>query len=206
MPNLVTHLKNMAELAQFIANPMDHRAEIATTYQEMRSDVLALRQCLADMASSLSADSPEAMNIQRKSQHAIQAAYGVFLALALILNMLLRVFDFYDPELHNDCDAFCLDVLKLANEVAQYRPLGASYMPLPLVIAWTATDDMPLKYDLRATLADYQTDFPSNNWMRCKTFLDKKFLDLRLQQQAQSVRISEVITLPNTPLWNEIEN
>ena len=110
-----------------------------------------------------------------------QAAYGILLTLAIIANSILRAFDPYDISLVEESATFFNEIMALAEHASQYRPLGASYIPMCLIAAWAATNDTSRRAEVEKMLAEYQTDMAGARWMDGAIWLENRFEGLRLK-------------------------
>jgi hypothetical protein len=110
-----------------------------------------------------------------------QAAYGLVLTLATILNSILRAFDPCGISLAEDSASFVHEIITLAYRASQFRPLGASYIPLCLMTGWAATDDISKKADIEKHLAEYQTDLAEARWLEGAIWLKAQYGSQRLK-------------------------
>jgi hypothetical protein len=68
--------------------------------------------------------------------------------------------------------------------MAQYRPLGAGFIPICLTAAWAATSDPDKQRRIQEMVLDYQRDFAGARWMDGATWLKDRFDLLRLKTMA----------------------
>ncbi len=108
-----------------------------------------------------------------------RVAYGILLALASTLNGILRAFEPDDMGLVGESTGFSTDIITLAAQASQHRPLGASYIPPCLVAAWAATADPSKQAEVEKMIAEYQTDFVQARWMDSAVWLKNRFERLR---------------------------
>lgn len=110
-----------------------------------------------------------------------QTAYGFILTLATILNSILRAFDPCGISLAEDSASFVHEIITLAERASQFRPLGASYIPLCLMTGWAATNDISKKADIEKLLAEYQTDLAGARWLESAIWLRAQYERQRLK-------------------------
>lgn len=108
-----------------------------------------------------------------------RVGYGILLALASTLNGILRAFDPDDMTLVEESVSFSNDIMTIAAHASQYRPLGASYIPLCLIAAWAAIVDPSKQAEVEKMLGEYQTDFVQARWMHGAIWLKNRFESLR---------------------------
>lgn len=180
-------LKNLSSMPLYIREPEQHVFEIEAAYTAMRSDMPKLRQLLNEtsLALFLPSEKGEGGGGQPPSIAAMrvltrrQAAYGILVALGVMLNRILCEFDPGDATLAADGEYIFDETMILAYEAARHRPLGSAYMPLCLTAAWASTTDLEKKAQALAMLQQYQEDFSEANWMKGGVLLARKFESLR---------------------------
>ena len=90
-----------------------------------------------------------------------QCLYGFGLTMSILLNTILRAYDSNDVSLVDESNHVAREIITLAKQASIYRPLGAAYMSLCLMSAWTASADTDLSThtEVETVLAEYQLDF-----------------------------------------------
>lgn len=167
-------------MPQYIREPENHVFEIESAYRAMRSDMPKLRALLTTTTTQVfpSPDaSPSIAAVRTLTRY--QAAYGILVALGILLNRILREFDPGDAELSHDGEWIFDETMILAYEASRHRPVGAAYMPLCLAAAWAATTDAGRKAQAEAMLGEYQKDFSEAKWMAGGVWLERRFERLR---------------------------
>ncbi|KAJ5373710.1 hypothetical protein N7517_005716 [Penicillium concentricum] len=161
-PQSTTELHHLAMFPKFVQNPEPHLAEIAKTYMQLRLDAHQIRQHL-DQCREFTLVSFSSSEVARHSR--IQAAYAILSTLAVLLNSILRVFDPWNASLVSEAVFFCNEITIQAKLASCYRPVGAGYIPLCLVVAWAASDNPVQLARIEAILSEYQSDFADVPWM-----------------------------------------
>ncbi|KID74570.1 uncharacterized protein G6M90_00g111020 [Metarhizium brunneum] len=85
--------------------------------------------------------------------------HGLFIAIGITLNALLRAFNPSNILLVSQRSIFCADAIILAERAKQERPLAAHHVPQAIVAAWCVTDDEGTKETLRQLIEDYRSTF-----------------------------------------------
>ncbi|EFY91587.1 hypothetical protein MAC_02472 [Metarhizium acridum CQMa 102] len=85
--------------------------------------------------------------------------HGLFIAIGITLNALLRAFNPSNILLVSQRSIFCADAIILAERAKQERPLAAHHVPQAIVAAWCVTDDEATKEKLRQLIEDYRSTF-----------------------------------------------
>lgn len=87
-----------------------------------------------------------------------QRSYCLGLATGIIFNCVLTVFDPENSELAAESTHFVTELVRMAEPAVAFRPLGAMYMILCLLIAWAGTSDLSLRPLIQETLDDCLRD------------------------------------------------
>ncbi|CAP85504.1 hypothetical protein EN45_059800 [Penicillium chrysogenum] len=161
-PQSATELQHLAMFPKFVQNPESHLAEIAKTYMQLRLDAQRVKQHLDQCAETVLV-SFSSSEVARHCR--IQAAYAMLSTLAVLLNSLLRVFDPWNASLVSEAVFLCDEIATQAELASCYRPVGAGYIPLCLVVAWAASDNLVQLARIEAILSEYQSDFAEVPWM-----------------------------------------
>ncbi|KAJ5193030.1 Cytochrome P450 [Penicillium cf. viridicatum] len=100
------------------------------TYTKLREDAQNIYPYLDQPTEPAGLPSPV---LGRPSRH--RAAYTVVIALALLLNTILRVLDLENTMLATESSFFCERILNEAELASCYRPIGAAYA-VPCLVVW----------------------------------------------------------------------
>lgn len=149
-------MQSLARIPDLLREPAKHIDDILTSYQRIRIEIPLLKGSL-ELADALVSGSPTNESIKTRIHY--QALVGLLLASALIFNAYLRAFGADDGNMIEEADNMANDAIKLAHDASQYRPLGASFAPLCLIPAWTATDNIEIQQRVIEALRIYQDDF-----------------------------------------------
>jgi hypothetical protein len=125
-------IQKLARLPDLFENPELHIKEIRTMYQDMRADHPRLRCLVTSLGVKIGSgciqNDPTYVS-DRRIFHRVQVVYGILLTFIISLNSLLRTLDPDDLVLLEDSYNTANDILVLAQQASQYRPLGAGYIP-----------------------------------------------------------------------------
>jgi hypothetical protein len=160
-------LGNLAKISDFINFPEANLVQMRFIYQSMGNEMLKVRQFLAQIM---------AQDVPDRAMHSrYQTIYGIQLTFALILNTQLRAFSINDfLTLVAESKTLVTETIVLAEDATQYRPLGASGIPLCLVCAWAGTNETPVRMRVEEILAEYQQDFAIARWMDMAVWMEQK--------------------------------
>lgn len=157
-----TELRDLAMFPVFIQNPESHLPDIAVTYMQLKTDAQKVKWRLDQFGEA----HPGSFSSMAVATHArVQAAYAMLSTLAVMLNTLLRVFDPCNPSLMSEALLFCDEIAIQAERASCYRPVGSAYIPLCLVVAWAASDNLVQLARIESILVEYQADFAEIPWM-----------------------------------------
>jgi hypothetical protein len=173
-------LRNLAKLPDFIRHPEAHLEEIKAAYQQNGTDIPKIRQLL-------SSRSPQADPLGTLHCR-YQAVYGIVLTYSTLLNAIIRCFDADDTSLVEESATLVQEIIILADDATQYRPLGSSSMPICLMAAWAATNETARQARLEEILAVYQSDFAIGKWMGNARWL-KGILEKHSRKQSRLLEL-----------------
>ncbi|KAL2820961.1 hypothetical protein BDW59DRAFT_111865 [Aspergillus cavernicola] len=169
----------MAQISQWVRDPALHLVDIATAYNQLIIDCVTMRSVL-DKVVGMHASGPPQPGTRLYTLP--QAAYSMLTCLALILNLMLRIFDPYSTSLAEEAGDLITETIWLAQLSDKYRPFGVSFMPPCLVMAWTAAEDLAVKQQIQDILVGYEADFPATRWVETCLWMQNKYEDIRRKQ------------------------
>ncbi|KAH6603563.1 hypothetical protein Trco_008338 [Trichoderma cornu-damae] len=149
-------LRNLAHIPDLIREPVKHMDDISVSYQRMRVEIPLLKRALGH-ADAVASETRSDATTKFRIQH--QVSFGLLLGCALIFNGYLRAFGADDGHMVREANTMADDAVRLAHDAVQYRPLGASFIPLCLIPGWAATDDVEIQQRVIRALEIYQYDF-----------------------------------------------
>lgn len=178
-------LRNLVRLAPMIRDPSGHLTEALLYNDAIRVDLQSLS--LRMDQTRRTSNTPKATQLSNPPPRlrlllVYQTAYGILLAIAILLNAVLRAYADFDPLLISEGSWLPEQVLSLAEDVSKFRPLGAAYMPMPLMVAWAASTDSEQVRLLGAHLSDWQSDF-SADYLTGACWVQKMLEAIRMRQR-----------------------
>lgn len=145
-------------------------AEAQSRYDHVRNDCAKLQAILSKTPMTRSPEGILVTNLApaAKRLHVRQqTGHGILLMIALALNGCLQTHHSYatdETTLASEADGLVDQVITLAEQAMQYRPLAASATPVCLMVAWAVTDDPGKQDRLQELLDEYEKDFSSASW------------------------------------------
>jgi hypothetical protein len=175
------HLQSLAKFAVFTRSPRLHILEIQSSYQQICRDLPELYKGLEKVSTATIALCSMSSNEQSvhgatKALVRIQTAYSLLLALATIFNHFLRRCTPDHVALHKELEAYCDEIIRVAQEASRHRPFGSSTQPFSLITAWVTSDNAATRSQTERLIMDYQSDFPATNWMAMAAELQQKLM------------------------------
>jgi hypothetical protein len=187
-------MENLAKFQGFIHDPETHIWEIRALYQEMMLDIPRIGQFIGQLAEAA------AQNPKAKLAHVrYEQSYDVLMALALILNSIMRVYDPDDITLAGECMIFCARLIAQAKEKMAFMPFGGSYIPICLVSVWAATEDPSQRAEVEALMKIYQISHPQISWLVYAEWFKNKYDCLRVRL-SMSYLIDPTLDMPDDPI------
>ncbi|KAM0245813.1 hypothetical protein ACHAP5_005132 [Fusarium lateritium] len=169
-------IRNLGRLPDFINYPEENRMEITCAYHRLCRDLTKVNEIVKAVTWE-PGFSPTP--VQLRLSRAYNSAYSVMLTVLVILGQLMQAFDPYNLGLVGEAALCCSEVVAMAHRISEYRPLGASHVPLTLSIAWAATEEPVLKAQLEQLLSEYQEDWSVTQWARIGQWWSHRFAELR---------------------------
>jgi hypothetical protein len=183
-------ISNLARISVMFQNPRLHTPDIRSTYEQLRVETpkLGRRISITDERTVSNENRPLSLPMKVVRLHAaLRGSYGMILTLAVTFNAILRALNPNDILLVDDSEMFSNEITTLAEYESQYRPIGASYIPLCLVAAWAAMSDARVLAKIEKIVEEYQPDFPQHNWMEMARALKRKIECLRINPSTPQI-------------------
>ncbi|KAJ5263878.1 hypothetical protein N7478_011483 [Penicillium angulare] len=177
-------------MPKYLRDPVSHMAEISAAYYKLRDDIKTIRSYLNQLPCTDS-ESFSSTAVFKKSQ--IQAVNSVTLSLLTILNALIRAYNPDNQALRMDTTIYCEQIVHEAKAASCYRPLGAGYVSLCLVVALAAADDPEQIERIEAIEAEYQTDFINTGWKKRAVLLKKTLEYHKIRGKSDGLADGQVI-------------
>lgn len=155
---------NLAKLPDFIRYPELHFLEVESLHRTIQNDLPQTRQILA----KLSEQGLITLHAQYMTLHSILLGYSI------ILSTIICCFGNGDILMVAETQVCIDELIALAEDGLQYRPLGSSSLPLILTVAWVATHETSKRGRIEELLVEYQKDFAISRWMEIAGWLEKK--------------------------------
>lgn len=180
-------LSKLASMARLARDPDDHFEEIQANYHGLRLDTPRFARFIFGLTDPDS----ENFTTNQKTLTEARAALSVILGVTVTFNGILRAFGSDDVQLWEDMPVYVEDTLMLAEVGLPFRPLGSSYVPLPIIAAWAVTDDPMEQAKLNSALVAYADDFVGAKWFE-RAVWQRAWLE-KMRQRLTA-------TLPNTAM------
>lgn len=166
-------LRNFARMPDLLRDSNSDPAAIRSAYDVVQSDckkMATLLSAVPIISSVHGGSTGQHLPVSVRRLHVRQqTGYGILLALAITLNSTLLLHADTTASdrdiLRLEAAAYVDEVISLATQAAQYRPLGSSSTPLCLLAAWGRTSDAAKQQRLEALIVEYQSDFELTNWL-----------------------------------------
>lgn len=184
IPRSTTTLLSLSKFPEYLHHPHSHIPEITAAYTKLQEDAQNIYPYLGQPTEPASLSSPV---LGRRSRH--RAAYTVVIALALLLNTILRVLDLENTVLAEESSFFCERIINEADLASCYRPIGAAYAVPCLVVALGTAESPRQLARIEATLTDYQTDFGGFEWRELAMWLRAVFHSHRVREPLVSTEV-----------------
>ncbi|KAH7168015.1 hypothetical protein DER46DRAFT_683242 [Fusarium sp. MPI-SDFR-AT-0072] len=156
--------QRLLKIPRLLHEPLRYMDEIKNTYHDLRGDHARLQRHFE----SLQRQEPLSEDLLSRPSlgYKLQVIDGILLAAAIALSSILRAAYPDDSILLLEASTLANELITLARTAYQYRPLGASYVPLCLAAVWATTSALETQQnEIEALLAEYQHDYARIKWM-----------------------------------------
>ncbi|KGO67684.1 hypothetical protein PITC_064470 [Penicillium italicum] len=176
IPRSTMTLLSLSKFPEYLHRPNSHLPDIMAAYFTLQEDAQSIYPYLDQPTEPAGLSSPV---LSRRLRH--RAAYTVVIALALLLNTILRSLNPENAMLAKESTFFCERIINEAELASRYRPIGAAYAVPCLVVALGTAEASQHLARIEATLTDYQTDFGGFEWRELATWLRAVFHSHRVR-------------------------
>lgn len=173
-------LGNLAKVSALLKDENLNLPELQSAYQLVRGDCSKLKNALSKVEVSEGMPTTSQPLSIRRLHVRHQNVYGTLLMLAIILNAALLMCKPSDSSLIEDSVVFVDEVIALAQQASQYRPLGASATSVCLVATLAVSNDISRQTEVEKLLAEYAADFEAAPWLLLTSILRDKLRIIRL--------------------------
>ncbi|KAL4881181.1 hypothetical protein BJY04DRAFT_61326 [Aspergillus karnatakaensis] len=174
IPSLQVHV--MISIAQWIRSPALYLVDILTAYEQLVIDCRTMRSVLDKIAEFEAAGVPQpSTRLHTKPQ----AAYSALLSLALVLNLMLRIFSPESLDLADEAGDLVTECIWLSELASRHRPFGVTFMPVCLAVAWVACENIAVRQQVQDILVGYEVDFPAVKWVRTCWWMQGRYDEIR---------------------------
>ncbi|EPE33525.1 hypothetical protein GLAREA_06538 [Glarea lozoyensis ATCC 20868] len=140
-------------------NDPDLLEETRTNYQNMMDVLEEFHSRKVEMQKTIAAGTVSTPYGRIMDAH-YQRSYALGLSVSLVINFVAYAIEPDNSDLPLQAEHFVKEILSLCEGAEKFRPLGASYMLLCLMLAWAGTEDHPNKHSIEMELEKYLQDFP----------------------------------------------
>ena len=126
---------------------------------ELEPSLSKLRQRWRDNLNSTNIITPKSTPMAELVRCHFLRSYALGLAIAILINEVRIALCPKAADILAESHTFALEILDLARDACQYRPLGAYALGVCLLAAEFGTDDATTKIAVRDMRADYASDF-----------------------------------------------
>jgi hypothetical protein len=133
--------------------------ETRANYQQMMGVLEEFRSRKVQMQKTIAAGTVTGPYGRVMDAH-YQRSYALGLSVSLIINFVAYAIEPDNSDLPLQAEHFINEIISLSDGAEKFRPLGASYMLLCLMLAWAGTEDHSTKHSIEIELEKYIQDFP----------------------------------------------
>ncbi|KAF5628915.1 hypothetical protein F52700_8008 [Fusarium sp. NRRL 52700] len=165
------NIGTMGEMSCFIRDPDRYLYQIQCTYTLIQTEHPILVEAAEKAVAKAKASG--STFLQRRMGMRFHTATAVMLAMAAILNRILRSYN-ADPVLVADAKRYVDESIVLGRAASYNRPIAASAVASPLALSLAALGDYR-REEVEELLMEYQTDFPGLDYFSDVEMIRKSF-------------------------------
>ena len=160
LPNLLNRGRDALQSPQSSRSDVMHVLhEVEALKEDSQSILDAFRERIQDHRQSTSCEHTEGLPGFWRVMHAHYArSFALQLTIEIILNSSLTALGSVNVDLAMESSKMSEEIVQLAEEVKEYRPLGALYMVICLTLAWLGADNEESKSQILDLLLEHQKD------------------------------------------------
>ncbi|KAG6010860.1 hypothetical protein E4U21_002528 [Claviceps maximensis] len=167
---------NLIDLPAQLEEPENHLVVLRSSYELMKLESKKLVPAIVQLNAACEA--------RRDAQYyrayvICESSVCVLHCLMAVLRRTLQIFNPMELALHEDAREASEQTLAAAARAWSFRPLGTTYMPKTLCLAWATTDDPEMKRKLEDMIDHYREDFRGDSWTKLAMFFEQRFETLR---------------------------
>lgn len=173
---------NLIDLPKFLEEPEYHLPQLRSAYELMKLEA----RKIIPIAVQLHEVVMKGLDITYYKGYTIcESAVCVLHTLMAIIRRTLQIFQPHDSTLKEQEEISSNVVLESAARAWSFRPLGTTYMPKTLCVAWATTDDPNIKAKVEDMIDSYREDFRGDSWTKMAIFFEQRFETLRRRIQTK---------------------
>lgn len=188
-------LLTLTRFPSFFEHPIRNINHIKIEYGLVQDDTPKMLQKMLELqqvVERFTEDKVPVPAIVIRQLNATQAGYGLMLAMSICFGAMISAYELDERYTEEELDTLIDKVVVFSQVVSTNRPLGSSYMSLPLVAAAAATNDEYKRSKLETIMDDYLSDFPETICRDKGRQLQGLLQRIRLIRRQQLKRASEV--------------
>lgn len=163
MDLLSIDIPTLAQVSEYLREPEKYRMAISTHYALVRFEYPRVHETMTQFVAK--AAQPDATYMDRRLAARFQTLYAITMAVASLLNRILRSLEDDDGFLIPESEMYCDEVIAVSRAAASARPLAVSIMPFSLLMTWVTIPELPKREVVEELLAEYASDFQDGRWM-----------------------------------------
>ncbi|KAG5979317.1 hypothetical protein E4U55_005304 [Claviceps digitariae] len=170
----------LIDLPAQLEEPENHLVHLRSSYELMKLESKNLVPAIIQLNAACEA-SQDARYY--RAYVICESSVCVLHCLMAVLRRTLQIFYPTELALEQDAKEASDQILAAATRAWSFRPLGTTYIPKTLCLAWATTDDPDMKGKLENMIDNYREDFRGDSWTKLGMFFEHRFETLRRRVQ-----------------------
>ena len=156
-------LLTLTRFPSFFEHPIRNMHHIKIEYALVQEDTPKMLQKMLELQQVVERFTDDRVPVPAtviRQLNATQAGYGLMLAMSICFGAMISAYDLHEQGTEEQLDTLIDKVVVFSQVLSTSRPLGSSYMSLPLLAAAAATNDEHKRAKLESIMDGYLSDFP----------------------------------------------
>jgi hypothetical protein len=175
-------VSNLMKLPLILQEPEYHLVHLRSTFDMMNLEASRI----VPITLQLHAACAKGLDLNYyKAYTMCESSICVLQTLIAVIRRTLQIFHPHDSSLLDNQELSADVILASAKRAWDFRPLGTTFMPKTLCMAWATTDNPNIKARIEDMIDSYREDFRGDSWTKLALRFEQRFEVLRQRIQAK---------------------
>ena len=173
-------LRHLTHMVRLTRDPVAHLDKFQAAYDFLCIDIGVLRSIMCPLPGCLDGATPVDSIPSKRIRNGLSSQFSMGLIWSMIFNRMLQEYKPEDTMLNIELNE-CIDNMAfLTVRAMPDRPLGATYCPPGMVVAFSASKDPVRRENMKRLMVEFSKGFADINWQDGLKFWEKKLEHVKL--------------------------